>query len=324
VSESIPIIQGPFGRLVGTISTHREQAHSVQHIIAPWAAPLTDAERSLIEYGVVVAGLALLAMLIRTWLVRSEVSGRYRPAVAASMGVLAVAFLSYVAVAVAITTGYTRVGDVWVPGDHAVWAWSVRYMEWAISVPLLVVELMAVSTLRGRTLSRIRSIGVGAAFLMITAGYMGGIVVGGGEDRSALLLWGVISAVFFGLLYTVVLYTVLHSLPALPSLARPTYRNAMVLLMVTWFVYPIVFGLQGWTEGGGWAVVGQLVLCAADVVAKVGFGVQIHRVAKLRTAFDVDAGLDTHPESLWIDGERHPGMRIPVTLDPSASDVPAR
>jgi bacteriorhodopsin len=296
----------------------------VQHVIAPWASPLTDAERALIGYGIVVAGLALLAMLIRTWVVRTEISGRYRPAMTASLGVLAVAFLSYVAVAIAFLTGYTRVGDVWTPDSHAVFAWSARYMDWAISVPLLVVELIAVSSLHGRRISRIRGAGVAAAFLMITAGYIGGVVVDGGEDRTALLLWGVISSVFFVLLYVVVLYTVLHSLPALPSLARPTYRNAMLLLMITWFVYPIVFGLQGWTQGGAWAVVGQLVLCATDVVAKVGFGVQIHRVAKLRTAFDVEAGIDTHAESLWINGERHPGVRIPVTLDASTTAAPTR
>ena len=36
-----------------------------------------------------------------------------------------------------------------------------------------------------------------------------------------------------------------------------------------------------------------------DELAKVGFGVLIHKVAKLRTAEDVVAGVDTHPEPVW-------------------------
>jgi hypothetical protein len=35
------------------------------------------------------------------------------------------------------------------------------------------------------------------------------------------------------------------------------------------------------------------------VIAKVGFGVLVHKVAKLRTAEDVAAGVDTHPEPIW-------------------------
>jgi bacteriorhodopsin len=293
-------------------------------VIAPWAVPLTGLERSLVSYGLVVAGLALLAMLVRTWTVRTEVSGRYRPAIAASLGVLSVAFLSYVLLVLSFDTGYTRQGSMWVPNEQAMWAWSARYMDWTVTVPLLVVELIAVSSLAGRAVARMRGIGVAAAALMIATGYLGGVAIDGGENRTALLVWGLISSVFFAVLYVIVLLTVLRSLPALPTVARPAYRNAMILLMATWFVYPIVFGLQGATSGGAWATTGQLLLCAADVVAKVGFGLLIQKVAKLRTAFDVQTGLDTHPETLWVNGERHSDALYPASADAVHSDpVPA-
>jgi len=44
----------------------------------------------------------------------------------------------------------------------------------------------------------------------------------------------------------------------------------------------------------------QLAYSAADVLAKVGFGVLVHKVAKLRTAEDVVAGRETHPEPVWV------------------------
>jgi bacteriorhodopsin len=289
-------------------------------VVAPWAVPLTGLERSLTSYGLVVAGLALLAMLVRTWTVRTEVSGRYRPAIAASLGVLSVAFLSYVLLVVSFDTGYTRQGTMWVPNEQAMWAWSARYMDWTVTVPLLVIELIAVSSLAGRAVARTRVIGVASAIAMIAAGYIGGVAVDGGENRAALLVWGLISTLFFAVLYVVVLLTVLRSMPALPTVARPAYRNAMILLMGTWFVYPIVFGLQGATSGGAWAVTGQLLLCAADVAAKVGFGLLIQRVAKLRTAFDVQAGLDTHPETLWLNGERHSDALYPAAAEPGHAE----
>jgi bacteriorhodopsin len=273
-------------------------------VIAPWHDVLTGTERALILYGIAVTAFALLAMLVRTIVVAREVSGRYRPAIAASLGVLSVAFLSYVVIGMQFLAQYRWTGSGWAPGPDAVWAWAVRYMDWSVTVPLLVVELVAVSALRGAAIARTRAVGIAAAFLMIATGYLGGVAVDDGQSRTALVVWGVISAVFFAVVYAVVLATVLRSLPAMPSAARRPYRTAMVVLMVTWFVYPVVFGLQGETSGGTWAVVGTLLLCAADVVAKVLFGVLIHKTAKMRTAFDAQTGLNRHPETLWLDGTR--------------------
>jgi hypothetical protein len=65
-------------------------------------------------------------------------------------------------------------------------------------------------------------------------------------------------------------------------------------------VYPVVYLIQMYTGGGGWAAAIQVTLCIADVTIKIGFGGLVHRVAKLRTAEDVRAGRDVHPESIWI------------------------
>ena len=284
-------------------------------VVAPWRAPLSDLQHSLATFGIVVAGLALVAMLVRTWTVRGEVSGRYRPAISASLGVLSVAAVSYAVIYLKFDSGYRWNGSMWIPGVNAAAAWSTRYLDWAITVPLLVVELLAVSALRGRTLSRVRTGGVTAAFLMIATGYLGGVAISGGESFTALLTWGLVSSAFFTVLYVLVLITVLRSLPALPTVARGSYRAAMLLLMATWFVYPIVFGLQGLTSGGAATTTAVLLLSTADVTAKVGFGLLLHRVAKLRTAFDVQAGIEPHPETLWIDGVRQSDAVLPSALE---------
>jgi bacteriorhodopsin len=285
----------------------------VHAVVPPWAVPLTTAERSLVLYATAVAGAALLAMLARIVVTRTDVSDRYRPAATAAMGVTLVAFASYVVVLLQVLLGYDHVGGRWVPNDGAIGSWIARYADWSISVPLLVVEIIAVSAFTGVAAARARGIGAGAAFLMIGTGYLGGVVVDGGSSFEALLVFGIVSSVFFAVLYAVVIVVVLRSLPELPAAARPPFRTAMVVLVVTWFVYPIVFGLQGFTHGGVWTTTAHVALCIADVVAKVGFGLLLHRVARLRTAADVLDGLDTHQETIWVDQlKQSDGVGVPA------------
>jgi bacteriorhodopsin len=260
-------------------------------------------------------------MLLRMWSARREVSSRYRPTIYAGTGVLTVAFLSYVLLTVGFLTGYDRHGSRFVANDGAIWSWAPRYMDWSVSVPLLVVELIAVSALLGRTAMRVRAVGVGAAFLMILLGYLGGVVIDDGTNFEALLGFGIASSVFFAVLYVVVIGTVVVSTPVLPAAARPAYRGAMVLLLVVWFVYPIVFGFQGITQGPGFAVTAHLVLSAADIVAKTGYSLLILRVALLRTAADVAGGVDVHPEAIWVDHYRQSDPVLPPTFAPQPADL---
>ena len=273
--------------------------------LAPWNASLTLAEHSIIVYALAVAGLALFAFFVKSLVSTKEITQRYRPAVYAGLCITGVAFLSYVVLVLAFTFGYERDGDTWVPNATAILSWAPRYFDWTVTVPLLVIELLAVATLAGAAARRARTVGIGAAFLMISTGFIGGVVVDSGTDRGALWLWGVISGLFMVVLYVLVIYVVVKGSRDLKGTAVPaTLRNAGILLIVTWFAYPIVFGLQGWGHGGAVITWMQVVLSAADVVAKVGFGSMIHKIAKIRSAHDVEEGVDTHPESVWVSSEK--------------------
>jgi bacteriorhodopsin len=270
-------------------------------VLPPWAVPLTDGQHALIEYGVAVTAMCLVAMLTRARSARSEVGDRYRPMVHASVAVCTVAFLSYVLLLIELHDGYARRGGMWVPGPDAVGTWTARYLDWTVSVPLLVVEVVAVSAVTGRAAVRARLLGGGAAVLMVVLGFLGAVVIRGGSDFQALLSLGLASSVCFVVVYAVVIVVVLRSLPVLPAAARPPMTGAMVLLLVVWFVYPAVYGLQGIVSGGQWTVTEHLAMSAADVATKVGFGLLLLRVARIRTGADVVAEDDVHPESIWID-----------------------
>lgn len=273
----------------------------VRDVQPPWAVPLSDAQHTLIGYGVAVTALCLVAMLTRMWSARSEVGSRYRPMVHASVAVCAVAFLSYVLLGLELRAGYTPHGGVWTPGPEAVGTWTARYLDWTVSVPLLVVEVVAVSAVTGRAAVRARLIGASAAVLMVTLGFLGAVVIRDGADFATLLWFGIAASVCFVVVYAVVIAVVLRSLPVLPAAARAPMTGAMVLLVVVWFVYPAMYGLQGIASGGAWTVTEHLLMCAADIATKGAFGLLLLRVARIRTASDVIAEDDVHPESIWID-----------------------
>lgn len=273
--------------------------------LAPWNASLTLAEHSIIAYALSVAGLALFAFFVKSLVSTNEVTGRYRSGVYAGMCITGIAFLSYVLLVVEFVMGYERKGDSWVPNANAILSWAPRYFDWTVTVPLLVIELLAVATLAGAAARRLRAVGIAAAFLMISTGFIGGVVVDSGTNKGALWLWGIVSGVFMVVLYVLVVYVVVKGRRDLAGTeAAATLRNAGILLIVTWMAYPIVFGLQGWGHGGAVITWMQVILSAADIVAKVGFGSMIHKIAKIRSAVDVRDGVDTLPEALWISSDK--------------------
>ena len=136
-------------------------------VTAPWDVPLGLGQHELVFYSLVVAGLALFAQFVRTGVSLNEVASRYRPALYASMCICGVAFLSYVYLAVKFDTGYDLQNGVYVPNAESFGSYLPRYMDWSVTVPLLIVEALAVSTLVGARATRTRFVGMACAFLMI-------------------------------------------------------------------------------------------------------------------------------------------------------------
>ncbi|MGT2426511.1 bacteriorhodopsin [Amnibacterium kyonggiense] len=192
-------------------------------VTPPWSATLTQGEHSLIYYFLVIAGLAMFAMFVRTWVSRNEVSSRYRPAIFAGLGVVGVAFLSYVVLVVKFDVGYDLRGGTWVPNANAMLSWAPRYFDWSVTVPLLMVELVAVSALAGGAARRVRTIGIAAAWAMIFTGFLGAVVVDDGTSLGALWIWGIVSSLCMVVLVVLVITLIVASRRGLRGApARPT------------------------------------------------------------------------------------------------------
>lgn len=291
---------------------------------SPWTATLTDGEHTVILYFLAVAALALLAGAVRSGLTSVEVGSRYRPTVAARLAVAIIATLSYAVLVIGFLVGYRHSADGWRPTANAVLSFLPRYIEWSVSVPLLALELIAVTTLAGAVLRRNQLGAIATTFFMIFCGFVAVFVVG--DDRAALIGWAIASAVFWIVTTVLLIRAMRQSFPFLTALTSVALRNGTILLLTSWAVYPLVFVLQVVAGGGAWTMVIQVALCVMDVVVKIGFGGIAHRVAKLRTAEDVRAGDDVHPESIWASSIKlsDAGQPHEVYLAEGASVHPSR
>ena len=267
----------------------------------PELQTMTLGEYDLVEFALAGAGFALLAHFLYAWVSREEVGARYRTSSYAASCIGAVATLSYVVLFVRWGSGFDLVGDVYVPNEEARLSLSPRYIDWAVTVPLLTVELLAVCSLAGARARALRLSTMTAAFLMILTGYLGSQVLDSGRSTVALVTWGLVSSAFFGYLYVALIRAVRESLPTMSAEAGVSLRNATIVLLGTFGVYPLVYAVPVFFDvTSTWLTTMQLAYSAADVLAKVGFGVLVHKVAKLRTAEDLRAGSETHPEPVWV------------------------
>jgi bacteriorhodopsin len=254
----------------------------------------------VVQLAILGAFFALFAYFLYSWNSKDEVSPRYRPSVLAGLCLAGVAMLAYLFLYQDWDTGFRLEDGVYVPTEEARTTEGTRYIDWAVTVPLLTVELLAVCSVAGAAARRLRFTTMAAAFLMIVTGYMGAQVLSSGRDATALVVWGLISTVFFGYLYVALIGAVRASLPTMGAEAGASLRNATIVLLSSFGVYPLVYAIPVFVDvTPAWFTTMQVGYSVADVIAKVGFGVLTHKVAKLRTAEDVLAGVDTHPESVW-------------------------
>ncbi|MGY1731011.1 bacteriorhodopsin [Geodermatophilus sp. SYSU D01045] len=268
----------------------------------------------LVTYAIAGAGLALVAYFLYSWTSRGEVGTRYRPAVLAGLCIAGVAALSYLVLFLKWDTGFDLQDGVYVPNAEARATLYPRYVDWTVTVPLLTAELLAVCSLTGSRARTLRFTTMGAASLMILTGFLGSQVLAQGRDVGTLVLWGCVSTVFYAYLYVALAGAVRSSTGSMSVEAATSLRNAAVLLLATFGVYPLVYAVPVFVDvTPAWFAGMQVAYSAADVLAKVGFGVLVHKVAKLRTAEDVAAGVDTHPESVWVSSVHQSEAVLPST-----------
>ncbi len=218
---------------------------------------------------------AMGATTLFLWLNRSLVAPPYRMAVTISGLVTAIALYHYVRILQSWDAAFQVMGgQISVTG--VAFNDAYRYVDWLLTVPLLLVELILVMRLsKAATVSKSVRLGLLAA-AMVLLGYPGEI---SDQAGTRWLWWGLGMIPFLWIVYE--LFVGLRdSIEAQPLGARGLVNAARWLTVGAWSFYPLVFVLPmiGFTGGTAAAAV-QVGYTVADIVAKAVFGVLIFAIA---------------------------------------------
>lgn len=227
-------------------------------------------------YNVLSLGFAsMLASTIFLYISQARVLPKYRQAIAISATVTLIALYHYWRIFDSFVAAKTS-------GDFNE---AYRYVDWLLTVPLLLMETIAVLNLpKGERKSLIGRL-VPASALMIILGYPGEIAM----DNGPKMMWGALSTIPFLYILYILFVELTKSLESQPSEVAATVKRLRLLLIATWGVYPISFLMPVlMTDGGGAAgfVGRQVGYTVADVLAKCLFGLTIYKIARLKSAAD--------------------------------------
>lgn len=237
-------------------------------------------EFSLLQYNIVFNafsfGLAtMMAATLFLWLGRSQVAEGYKTAVTISGLVTFIAAYHYLQIMFSWEGAFSVTGgEVSVTGKE--YNQAYRYVDWLLTVPLLLVELILVMNLsKSETVKKAWTLGIAAA-VMVALGYPGEI----SSDAGTRWTWWVLSMIPFLYIVYQLFFGLKESIDRQPDDVKGLVGMARWLTLLAWAFYPIVFifpmiGLEGATATTA-VEVGYTI---ADIVAKAVFGVLIFTIA---------------------------------------------
>lgn len=217
-------------------------------------------------FSFVVASMA--AAFVYFLLNISQVAKPYRNAVVVSAIVVGIAGYHYF-----------RIFSGWADGEFNE---GYRYADWLLTVPLLVIELLIVLGVAAVVRKRLTIQLVIAAIAMIALGYPGEVAT---DDSTKWIFWVLSMIPFIYILVTLVGQMGQAAKRESPRVAAPI-RAAIVILLISWLVYPVAYLFPVFFEAGNEAAetVRQVGYSIADLIAKPIYGLVILAIAKARTA----------------------------------------
>ncbi len=244
---------------------------------------LTDGQFGIL-YNIFSFGLvSMLACTVYTLVSQSRVLPKYRGALVMSSMVTFIAGYHYMRIFNSFNDSF-EAGALKTGTGAGAFNEAYRYVDWILTVPLLLVEVIAVLGLAKAASSSLISRLVPASAAMIALGYPGEI----SNVNNTKVLYGVLSTIPFLYILYVLFVELSKSLDRQPEGVAATVGRLRLLLIATWGVYPISYLLpildSANAASAGAFVNRQIGYTIADVLAKCVFGLTILKIAKMKSA----------------------------------------
>ena len=231
-------------------------------------------------YAVFSFGLvSMLATTVYTLISQNRVLPKYRNALVMSSMVTFIAAYHYYR----IFNSFSESSEnqvVNVSGAQGSFNEAYRYVDWLLTVPLLLVEVIAVLALAAAVAKSLIMRLVPASAAMIALGYPGEI----STDQNTQVLYGVLSTIPFLYILYVLFVELTKSLDRQPAGVAETVGRLRLLLVATWGVYPIayIFNIVGDESASSFVAI-QVGYTIADILAKCVFGLTILKIARMKS-----------------------------------------
>jgi len=160
---------------------------------------------------------------------------------------------------------------------------AYRYMDWLLTVPLLLIEIVFVMKLsEEETKKKATTLGV-ASGLMICIGYPGELVVNG--DLSVRwLYWFLAILPFLYVVYELLVGMATATNAESDPVTKSLVQRAQYWTVVSWLTYPVVYIFPMIGFAGSHAVVAiQVGYCVSDIISKCGVGLIIYCVTDAKS-----------------------------------------
>ena len=225
-----------------------------------------------ISFAIAAFGASTVFFLLQ----RSQVSPAYKTALTLSGLVCLITTYHYLRIFESFNSAYV-LKDGLVMQTGMQFNNAYRYVDWLLTVPLLLLEFVLVLRLpHAETYKKGLALTLAAAFMVIL-GYPGETLTVG----FAKVIWWVLAMIPFSYILYEMIKGVGASIKTQPLVVQPLFKKTRLLIILSWSFYPLVyilplFGLSAFVSI-------QVGFTFVDIVAKSVFGVLIYIIAQRKS-----------------------------------------
>jgi len=155
---------------------------------------------------------------------------------------------------------------------------AYRYMDWLLTVPLLLIEILLVMKLDEETYSSKAWTLGGTSALMIVSGYYGELVVTG-NLAPRWICWFISMGFFLNIVRELLVGLAAATSSEADPVVAGKIRTAQVMTVISWCTYPVVYLFPMLGIAASTSVVSiQIGYCVSDIVSKCGVGLVIYQI----------------------------------------------
>ena len=225
-----------------------------------------------ISFAIAAFGASAVFFLLQ----RSQVSPAYKTALTLSGLVCLITTYHYLRIFESFNSAYV-LKDGLVIQSGMQFNNAYRYVDWLLTVPLLLLEFLLVLRLPHTEIYK-KGLGLTlASALMVLLGYPGETLAIG----LAKVIWWILAMIPFSYILYEMIKGVGVSIKTQPLVVQPLFKKTRLLIILSWSFYPLVYILPLFGFSAFASV--QVGFTVVDIAAKSVFGILIYIIAQRKS-----------------------------------------